>query len=155
MMKMKKIWFAVAVFCGVFTLAGAELSVGGWKIHTGQGKFTYNVTQYPLLISCQTPTADKDGNLGVWGRVYRVEKLETGKKYEIKVTYKLTDSPKGAIAVWVRGADNFNLFGRASANAKTLQRQFTASKENVSIYINLREGTGNLEVISAELNPVE
>ncbi len=151
---MKKIVLMFAVFCGVLSLSAENLPIAGWKISTMQGKFSYQLQQYPLQIKCAEPLV-KDGQALVWGRVYRRETLEVGKKYEIKVTYKLTESPKGAIAVWVRDGGQFNLFGRANADGKTLSRQFTASKDYVMIYINLREGTGNLEVVSVELNKLD
>ena len=151
---MKKFLLCAALFAAMGSLFAVELPAAGWKIHTIQGKFKYQKDKYPLLISCQQPT-ERDGKMGVWGRLYRKEMLEVGKKYEIKVTYKMTNAKKPVIAVWVRGGAAFNMFGRNVNVSKTLSRQFTAAKAETMIYINLQEGTADLEVASVEISPVE
>jgi hypothetical protein len=153
---MKKVCLLVAVFCGILSLSAENLPITGWKTNVMQGKFTFQCKEYPIQIKCTEATAGRAvKEVGVWGRIHRVETLEAGKKYEIKVTYKLIDSPNGVVAVWVRGGGQFNLFGRASAANKTLRRQFTATGDKASIFVNLKEGTGELEVVSVELNKLD
>ena len=153
---MKKFCLFAVVFCAVFSLSAENLSIAGWRTNVMQGKFTFQCKEYPILIKCTEATAGRAvKKVGVWGRIHRVETLEPGKKYEIKVTYKLINSPKGTVAVWMRGGGQFNLFGKANANGRTLSRQFTATKDKVSIFINLLDDIGELEITSVELNKLD
>ena len=154
---MKKLMLLLAVFAGISMLSAAELSADGWIKSQMQGKFVFtNPGKYPISMKCDEPSAGKAvKEVGIWGRYLRHEKVETGKSYEVKVTYKFTGDDKAQFVFWLRGAAVDGISRPKSAEPRTFVRKFTAKSDKVTIYLNMLKGAGELEIISVELNKVD
>ena len=154
---MKKIMLLCAVFGGVLTLVGAELSAAGWIKSQMQGKFEFNNPgKYPISLKCNEASAGTVvKEVGVWGRYLRNEAVEVGKNYEVKVTYKFKGDDKAQMVFWLRGAAIDGVSFPKSEEARTVVRKFTAKSNKVMIYLNLFKGSGEIEIISVELNQLD
>ena len=147
-----------AVFAVSSVLHGAELTAGGWKINKDKGDFTFSKQNYPLSIIC-TGSSETGDNSRILGRFHRTESVIPGKKYEINETFRYENGgPGGKFGLWVRGGGkaNFNLFANPIKRGKrTFSKVFVAENPNCSIYLNLMNAPGEVEIFSVELNPAD
>ncbi len=92
-----------------------------------------------------------------------VKGLTPGKRYKISVTYRTGNGFNGELLVFchantqTRGlsAGNIQIDGKASADWKTLSRNFIAGKDNASVYLNYAANAGTLAISEVVIVPAE
>ncbi|MBR7131341.1 MAG: hypothetical protein IKC82_05065 [Lentisphaeria bacterium] len=154
---MKKALILLTVLSSILTVSAAEIPAKAWVKSRMQGDFTFkNDGTYPISLKCTAPSAGTVvKKVGIWGRYLIKQNVETGKKYELKFTYKLTSESNGTLIFWTRGANIASIAYPKTAEARTITRQFTAKDKTLHIYFNLMRGIGELELISVELNQLD
>lgn len=153
------IWRPVFITLGEAALP--EMGVSAWRQNIQQGHFSVKKgAGYPLTITCTAPAENAVGAYrGVWGRFYRIETVEKGKTYEIRMRIKQTGTAR--FEAWLRtqkgalGEGNINLSAPNEDGAMcTLVGRVKAGSDKCAIYLNLMKGTGEVEIHSVQFGPV-
>ena len=157
---MKKFLSLVMLFFAVAVL-GETLPVNKWRPNYPTGNFKASYRKYPLMLEAVSAPETRK----IWGRLVQKVTLTPGKKYEFTVRYKLNENFKGQASFWLRsskGADkNNNLWlldraqGENKGMEKTMSGILTANTEAYTVNLNIRFGTGIMEVYDVQVNEVK
>jgi hypothetical protein len=137
-----------------------NILTGKWERDVRHGRFTFQSARYPLTIQCTEASSGSPRN-GVWGRLYQSVPVINGQSYHFRVRFRTSEDFKGVFEVWLRSASakglnpgNINL-GSIGTNgqSKTLTGQIRPDTEACTVFLNLVNGTGSLEIENIELYP--
>lgn len=154
---------ASGIWRGVFISSGKmkeQQNSAGWKVNIQKGTFSVDETAYPLTLVCRKAGDDKRAYNGVWGRVFKSFPVESGKIYEVRISYR--QSGKAKLSAWIL-SENASDSGKANLyldslvngdDSRTLIGRVVPEGNACNVYLNLIGGVGKLEIFSFEIYPV-
>ena len=152
------IWRSVFITLG--DVEAENMDVKSWKSNFPMGTFKVKKSNYPLILTC-TEKAKNFNNPynGVWGRLYRIEKVIPGQTYEIKIQYR--QKGNAIFSAWLRSKTgnlsdgNINISSpRTEETTRTIVGRIKAGSNKCSIYLTLLKEIGEIEIISVKFYPV-
>ncbi len=133
---------------------------GDWKADIRSGKFTFQFKKYPLVIDC-TEAGDANAYKGVWGRLHQNIPVVKGQAYDFRVRFRTPQGFNARFDIWLRSSaqpglnrGNINLSSPGTdGKEKVLRGRIIPDADKCTVFLNLVNGTGKLEILSAELYP--
>ena len=151
------IWRPVFVSCG--TVDAPSLNAK-FKYNIQSGKINFKVGNYPLEMTAVS-RGEKRAYGGIWGRLFRIEKVTPNVVYEFKATFS-TDNEKVTFEPWLRSSNapglnqgNINIKATAApGQKKTLTARLIPDRNTCTIFLNITTAPGKITIHDIKFYPL-